>query len=145
MKPTLNPSIFRPENKQPSSVPLFSSPISAGFPSPADDFVEDTIDINEYLISNRPATYLVRVTGNSMEGAAICEGDILVVDASLKPSDQKIVVASVDGEFTVKRYCIDKNKVFLKAEHESYPDIEIDQSDEFRVLGVVIGVVRKVK
>ena len=125
--------------------PLFLSKISAGFPSPADDMIEDTIDLNEYLISNKAATYLVQVTGDSMIGAAICEGDILIVDASLKPSDQKIVVASVEGEFTVKRYCVKKNKVFLKAENENYEDIEINPEDELKILGVVVGVVRKVK
>ena len=125
--------------------PLFSSKISAGFPSPADDMVEDTIDLNEYLISNRAATYLVQVTGDSMIGAAICEGDILVVDASLKPSDQKIVVASVEGEFTVKRYCVEKTGVFLKAENLEYAPIRIDKNNEFAILGIVIGVVRKVK
>jgi DNA polymerase V len=136
---------LHPATYQEVKLPLFLSKISAGFPSPADDMIEDTIDLNEYLISNRAATYLVQVTGDSMIGAAICEGDILVVDASLKPSDQKIVVASVEGEFTVKRYCVKKNKVFLKAENENYQDIEINPEDELRILGVVVGVVRKVK
>jgi DNA polymerase V len=139
-------SLYRPSAKNISKpLPLYLSKISAGFPSPADDFVEDTIDINEYLISNRPATYLVRVTGDSMEGAAICEGDILVVDASLKPTDQKIVVASVEGEFTVKRFCIEKEGIFLKAENPEYAPIKIASTDEFSILGVVVGMIRKIK
>lgn len=138
--------LFRPTTtSEEIKLPLFLSKISAGFPSPADDMVDDTIDLNEYLISNKAATYLVQVTGDSMIGASICEGDILIVDASLPPSDQKIVVAAVDGEFTVKRFCIEKNGVFLKAENPEYGVIKIDGRDEFRMLGVVVGVVRKVK
>jgi DNA polymerase V len=114
------------------------------FPSPADDFIEDTIDLNDLLIHNRPATYLVRVSGTSMQDAAICNGDLLVVDASLRPSHNKIVVAAVDGEFLVKRFFQDKGETWLKAENSEYAPIKINPEDDFTILGVVTGVIRQV-
>jgi DNA polymerase V len=137
--------VLKPRIKDKILLPLYGSKLSAGFPSPADDFVEDTLDLNELLITNPPATYLVRVTGDSMKGIGICEGDILVVDASLKPVHNKIVVASVEGEFLVKRFCVEKGRVFLKAENENFKPIAFDPEDDLSVLGVVTGVVRQVK
>ncbi|MDA0859295.1 MAG: translesion error-prone DNA polymerase V autoproteolytic subunit, partial [Verrucomicrobia bacterium] len=86
------------------SLPLFSARVQAGFPSPADDHLERSIDLNEELIRNPAATFFVRVKGESMQDAGIASGDILVVDRSLAPTDRKIVVAMIDGEFTVKRF-----------------------------------------
>ncbi len=137
--------LFLPRPSKTTTLPLYSSPLSAGFPSPADDYVEDTIDLNDLLIHNRPATYLVRVSGSSMEGAAICDGDLLVVDASLRPMHNKIVVAAVEGEFLVKRFWQDKGKTWLKAENPDYAPLLINPDDNFTILGVVTGVVRQVK
>ncbi len=135
----------KPKQPRGAKLPLYSSKISAGFPSPADDYIEDTIDLNDLLIKNKPATYLVRVTGNSMIEAAICDGDILVVDASKKARHANIVVASVDGEFLVKRLWIDKGTTYLKADNADFAPIKIDPTDELAILGVVTGVVREVK
>ena len=124
---------------------LYTSPVSAGFPSPAEDHVDETLDLNEFLITNPPATYLIRVVGDSMIGAAIAERDILVVDASLTPKHNDIVVASVDGEFTVKRFWKDKGKIWLKPENPNYSPIALNPDDELIIVGVVTGVVRKTK
>ena len=124
---------------------LYTSPVSAGFPSPAEDHVDETLDLNEFLITNPPATYLIRVVGDSMIGAAIAERDILVVDASLTPKHNDIVVASVDGEFTVKRFWKDKGKIWLKPENSNYSPIALNPDDELIIVGVVTGVVRKTK
>ena len=85
------------------SVPLFQDPISAGFPSVAEDYIENSLDLNELIIKHPASTFFVRVQGDSMRGAGILSGDILVVDRSLEASNNKIIVAIVNGEFTVKR------------------------------------------
>lgn len=137
--------ILRPSIKNQTPLPLYSSKISAGFPSPADDYIEDTIDLNDLLIKNKPATYLVRVSGSSMIEAAICDGDILVVDASRKPIHNNIVVASVDGEFLVKRLWIEAGTTYLRAANTDFSPIKINPDDDFSILGVVTGVVREIK
>lgn len=128
----------------PVPLPLHHSPVSAGFPSPADDFIEDRIDLNDLLIENKPATYLVRVTGDSMKDAGIFAGDLLVVDASKTPTHNHIVIASVDGEFLVKRFWIVGNATYLKADNDAYPLRPIDHDDSCSIFGVVTGVVRKI-
>src|SRR5690554_6653697 len=90
-------------------IPLVSSFVSAGFPSPAEDFLDVEIDLNKYLIKNKFTTYFVKVSGNSMQDIGISDGDLLIVDKSLEPKDNKIAVCFIDGEFTVKRIKIDKN------------------------------------
>ena len=138
-------TILRPAITTTVLLPFYSSKISAGFPSPADDYVEDKLDLNQLLIHNKPATYLVRVSGQSMQGAMIADGDLLVVDASIKPTDGKIVVASVDGEFTVKRFMIQKGKAWLQPENPEFSPIPINTDDDFSIFGVVTGVVRQIK
>ncbi len=125
-----------------SLVPLFSSPVSAGFPTPADDEVAAAIDMNELLIHNKPSTYLVRVQGNSLTGAGILNNDILILDASLTPVNDQIVVARIDGEFLVKRYSVERGKRYLKAEHADYPPIALTDDTDGAIVGVVTGVVR---
>jgi len=138
-------TIYRPASQPPAvKLNLYASPISAGFPSPADDYIEASLDLNELLIDNKPATYLVRVSGDSMVGAAITNGDILIVDASKKPQHNKIVVATVDGEFLVKRFWVDGKKVFLRSENPHYAPIEINPEQDLAIMGVVTGIVRQV-
>lgn len=144
MKKKLPPTISRPAESS-LELPMLLSRLSAGFPSPADDYVEEKIDLNKLLVKNKPATYLVRVTGDSMIGAAICDGDILVVDASLRPRQNQIVVACLDGEFLVKRWCTEKNGTYLKSENPSYAPRYIHPDDDFSIFGLVTGVVRQVK
>lgn len=142
MKPQ-EPSIFDPELKSPLPLPLFASPISAGFPAFADHLLEQSLDLNQYLIRHPAATFFVRVDGDSMIGAGIRKEDILIVDRSLEPANGKIVIAVVNGEFTVKRIRKDGQKVVLEAENPRYPSLEIDPSWDFQVWGVVTYVIHK--
>jgi DNA polymerase V len=128
-------------------LPLFSNRIPAGFPSPADDHIEDRIDLNEELIRNPPATFMIRVEGNSMIDANIFEGDILIVDRSIEARDGHVIVAVVDGKFTVKRLSIKHNKVRLMPENPApaYKPIEFQDGQELIVWGVVTNVIHPVK
>ncbi len=121
---------------------LYSSRPAAGFPAPGDDLVESALDLNDLLIDNPTATFFVRVEGDSMEGAKIFSGDILVVDRSVDPTSGVIVVAAVYGEMVVKRLVINVNKTQLVSEKEGYEPIIVTNNDDCFVWGVVIGTVR---
>jgi DNA polymerase V len=123
------------------NLPLFSARVQAGFPSPADDHLERSIDLNEELIQHPAATFFVRVKGESMHDAGIQSGDILVVDRSLAPTDRKIVVAMIDGEFTVKRFRNQEGRIFLEAANDQFPKIEVSGDQELVVWGVVSFVI----
>lgn len=123
--------------------PLFSSGVSAGFPSPADDFIEKQLDLNEHLVSHPSATFYVRATGDSMNGAGIFEGDILVVDRSVEALSGKIVIAVVDNELTVKRLYRNGNKIELRPENKKYPVISFKDDMDLMIWGVVTSVIRK--
>jgi len=116
--------------------PLFLSGISAGFPSPADDYLDRKLDLNEHLVKNPAATYFVRVAGDSMTGAGINDNDILVVDRSLEPSSSNIVIAIVNGELTVKRLIKTRNSCRLIAENPVYPPLEINEDTPLEIWGV---------
>lgn len=118
-------------------IPFFCDLIKAGFPSPADDYSDSSLDFNEYLIKNKAATFIVRVQGDSMIGAGINSGDLLVVDRSLKPSNNSVIVAIVSGEFTVKRLVKELGKYYLTPENPDYPVVEITEDMDFQVWGVV--------
>jgi DNA polymerase V len=124
--------------------PLFASPISAGFPSPADDYVEKKLDLNDHLVRNRQATFFLRVSGDSMIGAGIHNGDLLIVDRSLTATHKKIVVAIVQGELLVKRLLRVNGKVSLAAENPNYPPIEVTPDLGFEIWGVVTNVIHEV-
>lgn len=125
-------------------IPIFASNIAAGFPSPADDYIEDAIDLNKHLVEHPSATFFVRVKGSSMEGAGINDGDVLIVDRSLKAKSKSIIVAIVDGELTVKRLKESAKKVFLVPENSNYSEVEIT-SDRFEIWGVVTYIIHKAK
>lgn len=125
------------------SRPLFASRIPAGFPSPADDYIEMHLDLNEYLVEKPAATYHVQVSGDSMTGAGIINGDILVVNRSVEPTHNAIVVAVVDGEPTVKRLYWQSSEIELRPENPDYPVIAISAEQDLQIWGVVTGVVRK--
>ena len=125
-------------------VPLFTTGISAGFPSPADDFIDKTLDLNEFLISHPAATFFVRAEGTSMIEAGIRPGDILIVDKALDPRPGNIVIAVIDGDFTVKRYHCADGRCFLLAENPSFKPIEITEGMRVEVWGVVTYVIHKV-
>ena len=129
--------------KEGAKVPAYSG-VAAGFPSPADDFLEDKLDLNEKLIKHPAATFFVRVSGNSMIKAGIYSGDLLIVDRSLEPRSGSIVVAVLDGDFTVKRISKSGEKLFLMPENPRYQPIEITDDSNFQVWGVVTNVIRNV-
>jgi len=116
--------------------PLFLSGVSAGFPSPADDYLDRKLDLNEYLVKNPAATFFVRVAGDSMTGAGINDNDILVVDRSLEPCSGNIVIAVVNGDLTVKRLIRNKTSCRLAAENPDYPDLEITEDTPLEIWGV---------
>jgi DNA polymerase V len=129
----------------PEHIPLFTESIRAGFPSPAADYAEESLDFNDLLIRRRAATYCLRVAGDSMSGAGILPDDILVVDRSLSPANGDIVVAALNGEFTVKRFSRSRGSVVLHPENPAYRAIAIGEEEDFQVFGVVTAVVRQLQ
>lgn len=123
--------------------PLLAVRVSAGFPSPADDYLERRIDLNEHLIRHPAATFFVRVAGDSMKGAGIFDGDLLIVDRAAEVTSGCIVVARVHDEFTLKRVRKVGSRVFLDPENEKYQPIEVTEGSDFEVWGRVTGSVRE--
>lgn len=126
------------------TVPLVMSPVACGFPSPAEDYLDQALDFNELLVQNPAATFAVRIAGESMTGAGLFPGDIAIIDRSLSPSNGCIVLALLDGEFTVKRYRRRPEGVVLQAENKAFQDIVIpeDSASAFEVWGVVKHSIR---
>ena len=118
--------------------------ISAGFPSPADDFKEVRISLDKELVKNKEATFYAKVSGDSMIGAGLDNGDLLIIDRSLNPENGKIAVCLIDGEFTVKRIKKDKDRLYLMPENKKYKRIEIKEENELIIWGVVEYVIKKV-
>ena len=118
--------------------------ISAGFPSPADDFKETRISLDRELVKNKEATFYARVSGDSMIGAGLDDGDLLVIDRSKSPENGKIAICLVDGEFTVKRIKKEKKKLYLMPENKKYKPIELKEENELIIWGVVEYVIKKV-
>jgi len=129
------------DTSTPLNIAYFESGVSAGFPSPAEDHMHSKIDLNNLLIENPSATYYIRVNGDSMLGAGIINGDLLIVDRSMEVTNNRIVVAHINGEFTVKRIKKNKNKIFLQAENTNYKNIEITEEMDFEIFGVVIHAI----
>jgi DNA polymerase V len=127
-----------------NSRPLYQSRVPAGFPSPADDYVETSLDLSEHLMGKKEATFFVRVAGDSMTEAGIHDGDILVVDRSVEPEGGSVVVAALDGELTVKRYEVRSGYPYLMPEADGYDPIPIRDGQELVVWGVVQHVVHEV-
>lgn len=122
-------------------IPFYES-ISAGFASAADDFASDRLDLNQWMVKHPAATFFVKVVGDSMKGAHIISGDMLVVDRAIEPASGKIVVAVVNGEFTVKRLHIQGENISLLAENPHYPPINLKEAD-YQIWGVVTYVIHK--
>ena len=147
--PSLAPSFLDPlpcpALQQPAGheLRLLVHPLSAGFPSPATDYTDEGLDLNDYLVRNKPATFMFTVRGDSMIGAAIEDGDKVVVDRALQAKNRDIVVAAVDGEYTIKRLYKYRGKVELRAENPRYAPITFADGTELQVWGVVVGVVRR--
>ena len=124
-------------------LPLVEATISAGFPSPADDYSETRLDLNKELITNESATFYARVRGDSMTLAGISDGDLLVIDKSKTPVNGSIVVCLIDGEFTVKRLQIKANQFYLMPENEHYQPIKIKPENDVTIWGVVTYTIKK--
>jgi len=123
-------------------LPYVLNGISAGFPSPADDFLDINIDLNKHLIKNPSTTFYGRVRGDSMIDAGIHDGDLLIIDKSLEPTNNKIAVCFIDGEFTVKRISIEKDVVWLIAENKDYEPIKVTKDNDFVIWGIVTNVIK---
>jgi DNA polymerase V len=137
-------SVSEFQGEERATVPLYLCRVSAGFPSPASDFVESNIDLNDWLIRNKLATYIVRVEGDSMSGEIHPE-DRLIVDRSIEPRHKDIVVACVDGEMLVKRLIIEDGKHFLVAENPQYPAIELNGDRELIIWGVATHSIHRLR
>lgn len=122
---------------------LLSHRISVGFPSAAAGYAEEGLDFNHYLVENKPATFMFTVKGNSMMGAGICDVDKVAVDEALKPGHKDIVVAIVDGEYTIKRLYHLRGRIELPPKNTSYDPITFNEGSELQIWGVVVGLVRK--
>jgi len=132
------------EKRKDIRLPLYNAGVSAGFPSPADDFIDKKLDLNEHLILHPEATFFVRVEGDSMINAGINSGDILIVDRALEPKHKKIVIAILDGDFTVKRMLIEDDNIILMPENPDYSPTIIKKTTGLEVWGVVSFVIHQV-
>lgn len=132
-----------PEFIENSGGVFFDTGISAGFPSPADDFKQERLSLDDMLVKNKLATFYARVSGQSMIGAGLDDNDLLVIDRSLEPENNKIAVCFLDGEFTVKRLKVNKEGVWLQPENPNYPIIKITDENNFVIWGIVTNVIKK--
>ncbi|WP_299666756.1 translesion error-prone DNA polymerase V autoproteolytic subunit [uncultured Polaribacter sp.] len=134
-------------NPKPSTIEgaiLIDTGISAGFPIPAEDFDQKRVSLDEELVQNKDSTFFAKVKGQSMINAGLNDNDLLVIDRSLEPTDKKIAVCYLDGEFTVKRLRVQKNEVWLQPENPNYPIIKITEENDFVIWGIVTNVIKKV-
>lgn len=144
MKNKKSLNFFIPKKENTIGQWLSEEGISAGFPSPADDFKEVRISLDRELVKNKEATFYARVSGDSMIGAGLEDGDLLIIDRSLNPENRKIAVCLVDGEFTVKRIKKIKKTFYLIPENKKYSPIEITEENELTIWGIVVYVIKKV-
>ena len=136
--------VYITPNETGGEIPLMYPNVSAGFPSPAEDFFQEGLDLNAHLIKRPASTFFVKVEGDSMINAGIFPEDILIVDRSIKPEDNKVVIASLNGELIVKRLERKKGKLYLKPENNKFEPIPINEESDLRVWGVVIYTIHKI-
>ena len=137
-------TFFLPNTENVKEIPFIKDGIKAGFPSPAADFDGTKISIDQLVIKNEAATFYAKASGNSMTGAGIDDGDILVIDRSIEPTNNKIAVCFIDGEFTVKRIKIEEDSVYLQAENPKYKSIKVTEDNDLIIWGIVTYVVKKI-
>jgi DNA polymerase V len=137
-------TIHVPNFKSDTAIAFISDEVSAGFPSPATDFMENSIDLNKELTNNPLATFYIKVKGNSMIDAGINDKDVLVVDRSLEPQHNKIAICFIDGEFTVKRIKLKDNTLLLVPENKDYTPIIITEENQLIIWGIVTYVIKKI-
>lgn len=134
---------YTPDYSTKIELPYIDAGIRAGFPSPADDFIELSIDLNKHLIKHKDTTFFATVKGHSMKNAGIYDGDLLIIDKSLEPQNDKIAICQIDGEFTVKRIKIEGNVVWLIAENEDFKPIKVTTENELIIWGIVTASIKK--
>ena len=135
--------ILNIEGSDGMNLSFLSNKVPAGFPSPAQDCDSDSIDLNRELISSPASTFCARVTGDSMVGCGIADGDLLIIDKSLAPADGNIAVCFIDGEFTVKRLSIKADGIYLVPANSHYPSLKVNEGSNFQVWGVVSHIIKK--
>ena len=126
------------------SLPLYLSPVAAGFPSPAEDYLDRKLDLHEHLVRNHAATFFLRVSGDSMIQAGILDGDLLVVDRSITPGNGSVVIAAVEGELTVKYLTQKDGRVLLVPANDEYPALDISEQEDAVIWGVVTYAIHKI-
>ena len=136
-------NFFTPNSDNNLDAILINAGISAGFPSPAGDFKQERISLDKELIKNKEATFFARVSGESMINAGLEDGDLIVIDRSIEPANNKIAVWFVEGEFTVKRLIVKKDRIWLKPENSSYKPIKVKDEDRLIIWGIVTNVIKK--
>ena len=146
MKEKIKLTIHPAEIGEKMAIPMAEQSVKAGFPSPAQDYMEGEIDLNDILIHHREATFYVRISGDSMQDAGILDGDLAVVDRQIEPSNGNFVIAFVDGEFTIKQFKIDESGSFgwLIPWNKSFSPIRVDETNRFMIWGVVTYVIHSV-
>ena len=137
-------NLFLPDFENSNELPFIAGGIKAGFPSPAADFDETKISLDNVLVKNREATFYAKASGTSMIGAGIDDGDILVIDRSVEAQNNKIAVCFIDGEFTVKRIQIEKDCVFLMPENPQFQPIKVTEENQLIIWGIVTYVIKSV-
>ena len=142
-KPLRIVGVAAPEDPNPPVLPLFLSPVQAGWPSPADDYIDEQINLHELIVTNSAATYFLRASGDSMIECGIRDGDLLVVDRSRDASHNRVVIAALDGELLVKRLQRRGKKTFLVPANPDYPEIDITHREYVHIWGVVTYVIHK--
>ena len=143
MKPVTITAVHAVDTTSKNSSLLYASSPAAGFPAPGDDLVEARLNVHDLLVKHPESTFFVRVEGDSMEGAGIFSGDVLVVDRSVEPTNGAIVVAAVQGGLVVKRLKREREGLFLMSEQTGYAPIAISEQDDCFIWGVVVGSVRQ--
>ena len=138
-----NFDLFQSIKKKQILTPVFLDSVSAGFPSPATDYMESKLDLNEYLIKHPAATFIVKAKGPSMSDAGILSGDLLIVDRSITPKSNDIVIASIFGDLTVKKLQKKENSLFLLSANSDYPSIEVKEEMECFIWGVVTYIIHE--
>lgn len=135
--------VYAFERRSKHELPLFVARISAGFPSPADDYIDRKLDLNELIVAHPAATFFVKVEGDSMTDAGVRSGDILVVDRAVEAAENRIIIAALNGELTVKRFSRKDGKVVLSPANPRYKPVEVPQDADFEVWGVVTYIIHK--
>jgi len=141
----LKDEIYKAHKGPTLTLDLYSNPVSAGFPSPAEDHLDNSLDLNEYLIKHPSATFYIYAKGHSMNDIGIYDGDVMIVDRALEAKSKDIIIAVINGEFTVKRIYIKNNSIYLIPENKTFKPILVEDDMDFQIWGVVTHAIHSFK